>query len=59
MSGPTFVPCRICGRPVRLHPSMLIWGRPMCRECQDGPDPDEPGILDQHFEREALGEETP
>ena len=46
VSEPTYVPCSICGRQMRLQPWALIWGRPQCRECQDY-SPDEPGIFEQ------------
>ena len=51
MSEPIRLPCRICGQPLLAQPWMLIWGRLICKECQDY-DPGEPGMFEQDYHDE-------
>ena len=57
MSAPLRLPCHLCGRPLVVEQWAFIWGRPVCRECRDGPFDDETGVLDRYFEEHATGDE--
>ena len=57
MSEPIRILCNVCGRPAVVQRWAFIWGRPVCRECQDGPFDDEAGLFDNDFGEQATGDE--
>ena len=48
MSRPVWnVRCDVCGRGVPVERTRAaMWGACICRECDDGPFDDEPGLVD-------------